>query len=187
MSFSTAILALEPLHIDVIAATAGVARMIGLMTVKPVFLRLGMTGLLRGVAALVLALPAMPMIAAAMQGSHPSLALWGGLMIKEVMVGLVVGMVLGVPIWSRPCQVRKSRFPNIESWIRFRLADASKRKLMAGIIGRRRCVTFNRDDAQGRGLDRGRADAMRACAAKGGVALVSDQLDMDRPAMLDGA
>jgi type III secretory pathway component EscT len=32
--------------------------------------------------------------------SHPSLALWGGLMIKEVVVGLVVGMVLGAPIWS---------------------------------------------------------------------------------------
>jgi type III secretion protein T len=100
MNFSTAILALEPLHIYVIAATVGVARMIGLMTVMPVFLRLGMTGLLRGVAGLVLALPAMPMIAAAMQGSHPSLALWGGLMIKEVVVGLLVGVVLGVPIWS---------------------------------------------------------------------------------------
>ena len=38
MRFSTAILALEPLHIYVIAATVGVARMIGLMTVMPVFL-----------------------------------------------------------------------------------------------------------------------------------------------------
>lgn len=100
MSFSTAILALEPLHIYVVAATIAVARMVGLMTVMPVFLRLGMTGLLRGVVGLVLALPAMPMIAAAMQGSHPSLALWGGLIIKEVVVGLLVGMVLGVPIWS---------------------------------------------------------------------------------------
>src|SRR3954447_12415149 len=100
MSFNTAILALEPLHIYVIAATIGVARMIGLMTVMPVFLRLGMTGLLRGVAGLVLGLPIIPVIAAAMQGSHPSLALWGGLIIKEVVVGLLVGMVLGVPIWS---------------------------------------------------------------------------------------
>src|SRR5438309_9197212 len=100
MNLSTAILALEPFHIYVIAATIGVARMIGLMTVMPVFLRLGMTGLLRGVVGLLLALPAMPMIAAAMEGAHPSLALWGGLMIKEVVVGLLVGMVLGVPIWS---------------------------------------------------------------------------------------
>jgi hypothetical protein len=84
----------------VIAATVAIARMVGLMTVMPIFLRLGMTGLLRGTVGLVLALPAMPMIAAAMRGSHPSLALWGGLVIKEVVVGLLVGMVLGVPIWS---------------------------------------------------------------------------------------
>jgi type III secretion protein T len=99
-NYGIAILALEPFHIYVIAATIGVARMIGLMTVLPIFLRLGLTGLLRGVIGLVLALPAMPMIAASMEREHPSLALWGGLMIKEVVVGLLVGMVVGVPIWS---------------------------------------------------------------------------------------
>jgi type III secretion protein T len=99
-SNGTAILALEPLHIYVLAATIGVARMVGLMTVLPVFLRLGLTGLLRGVIGLVLALPVMPMIAAAMEGAHPSLALWGGLMVKEIVVGLLIGMVAGVPIWS---------------------------------------------------------------------------------------
>jgi type III secretion protein T len=56
--------------------------------------------LLRGAIGLVLALPAMPMIAAAMEGAHPSLARWSGLMLKEVVVGLLIGMVVGVPIWS---------------------------------------------------------------------------------------
>jgi type III secretion protein T len=100
MSVSTAALALEPFHIYVIAATVGLARMIGFMTIMPVFLRLGMTGLLRGVTALVLALPSTPAIAAALKDAHPGLPMWGGMMIKEIVVGLLLGLVLGVPIWS---------------------------------------------------------------------------------------
>jgi type III secretion protein T len=41
MNFSTAILALEPLHIYVIAATVGVARMIGLMTIMALYFASG--------------------------------------------------------------------------------------------------------------------------------------------------
>lgn len=77
------------------------ARMLGVFTVLPIFTRLGVTGLLRGGVALALALPLAPGLQAAAEG-----ALRGGgaaltlLLVKEAVVGLVIGLVAGVPFWA---------------------------------------------------------------------------------------
>ena len=77
------------------------ARMLGMFTVLPIFTRLGLTGLLRGGVALALALPLAPGLQAATDG-----VLGGGggtltlVLVKEAMVGLLIGLVAGVPFWA---------------------------------------------------------------------------------------
>jgi type III secretion protein T len=83
-----------------LAAALALARMIGVMTVLPVFTRLGMTGIVRNGTAIVLAAPVLPIIAADIGASHVTLVLVVGLALKEVAVGLVVGLVLGVPLFA---------------------------------------------------------------------------------------
>lgn len=77
------------------------ARMLGMFTVLPIFTRLGMTALLRGGVALALPLPLAPGFLAATDGV---LQRGGGaltlLLIKEAIVGLVIGLVAGVPFWA---------------------------------------------------------------------------------------
>lgn len=77
------------------------ARMLGVFAVLPIFTRLGLTGLLRGGVALALALPLAPGLQAA---AGPALAGGGAaltvLLVKETLVGLVIGLVAGVPFWA---------------------------------------------------------------------------------------
>lgn len=77
------------------------ARMFGIIAVSPVFTRLGLTGLLRGGAALALALPAVPMLRPAIEAAP---AIGGAaltfLLAKEAMVGLLIGTILAVPFWA---------------------------------------------------------------------------------------
>jgi type III secretion protein T len=65
-----------------------------------VFDRLGVTGLIRNGIALVLSIPLIPMIAAHLGSEQFSLGLITALLLKEVVVGLIVGLVLGVPIYA---------------------------------------------------------------------------------------
>ncbi|WP_274425142.1 type III secretion system export apparatus subunit SctT [Chelativorans sp. YIM 93263] len=84
----------------VVAATFALARMIGLMSIMPLFTRTRLTGVLRNGAALAFAIPVIPMIAASlpqMEASAPLIILF---MFKEVLIGLVLGLVLGVPFWA---------------------------------------------------------------------------------------
>ena len=76
------------------------ARMLGMFTVLPIFSRLGLTGLLRGGVALALALPLAPGLQAA---TDPMLRGGGTLtllLVKEAAIGLVIGLVAGVPFWA---------------------------------------------------------------------------------------
>lgn len=76
-----------------------IARPMGLLAVHPVFTRFQITGLLRGAIALVLALPAVPMISDMLAHSpHTGV----GLMVlgmKEAALGSVLGLMLGMPFW----------------------------------------------------------------------------------------
>lgn len=84
----------------VIAAAVGTARMTGLMLVMPAFTRIGLSGTLRIGVALALALPLFPFIIATMTPEPLSFGQMAGIVLKETVVGIAIGLVLGVPIWA---------------------------------------------------------------------------------------
>jgi type III secretion protein T len=92
--------AFRPVSLHLLAAALAVARMVGVMMVLPVFTRLGVTGILRNGIGLTLAVPVVPMIAAGIDTGQLSPALVGALLFKEVAIGVVVGLVLGVPFFA---------------------------------------------------------------------------------------
>jgi type III secretion protein T len=91
---------LERLQDYAIATGFALARMAGLISIMPAFTRIGLTGILRGATALALALPVVPMIVAAHAGERLTVTIVAALLFKEVIIGLVIGLVLGVPIWA---------------------------------------------------------------------------------------
>ena len=90
----------KPLQPYFLAAAFALARMLAMMTVFPVFDRLGVTGLIRNSIALVLSIPFIPMIVAHLGSEKLSLGLMVALLMKEVIVGLIVGLVLAVPLYA---------------------------------------------------------------------------------------
>lgn len=90
----------RPLQPYFLAAAFALARMLAMMIVFPVFDRLGVTGFIRNSIALVISIPLIPMIVAHLDGEQLSLGLIAGLLLKEVVVGLVVGVVLAVPLYA---------------------------------------------------------------------------------------
>jgi type III secretion protein T len=90
----------KPLQPYFFAAAFALARMLAMMVVFPVFDRLGVTGFVRNSIALVISIPLIPMIAAHLEGEQLSLGLIAALVLKEVIVGLVVGVVLAVPLYA---------------------------------------------------------------------------------------
>src|SRR5215469_15981129 len=81
------------------AAVCG-ARIGGLMTVFPGFIRLGLSGILRGAVGLILTLLLVPIVKESWtQSAHPAGEIIL-LIFKEYIVGLTVGLVLGVPFWA---------------------------------------------------------------------------------------
>lgn len=83
-----------------IAAAVAMARALGLVIVTPAFTRLGLTGLLRSSVAIVIALPLIPMILAALAPAQLSSTIIAGLVIKEMLIGAVVGIAFGIPFWA---------------------------------------------------------------------------------------
>ncbi len=92
--------AVERWHIYVVAATVGLARMMGVMMVMPVFTRLALIGVLRGTTALALSIPTVPMIAEALSRQPVTLGSIGLVILKESAIGVIVGVVVGTPIWA---------------------------------------------------------------------------------------
>jgi type III secretion protein T len=91
---------LDRLQDYAIATGFALARMAGLISIMPAFTRIGLTGILRGATALALALPVVPMVVAALAGERLTITIAAALLFKEVIIGLVIGLVLGVPIWA---------------------------------------------------------------------------------------
>ncbi len=83
----------------IIAWMIALARIGGFSTVFPIYSRLGLTGLLRGAVSLALSLPLVPFIMMAMPERGD---LWHlpPMLFKEVVVGAIIGLFLGVPIWA---------------------------------------------------------------------------------------
>ncbi|MGQ4274907.1 type III secretion system export apparatus subunit SctT [Terrihabitans sp. B22-R8] len=86
----------------VVAAGLGSARAVGIMLILPVFTRPQIGGLVRGAFAIAITLPLVHQIGADLvriegQGRMVQIALLG---LKEVFVGLLIGMLLSIPLWA---------------------------------------------------------------------------------------
>ena len=88
------------LHDYVNAMGFAMARLTGMIIVLPAFTRLGTTGILRAAIALVLAFPLVPVLVQSLEGVSLTVTTTAVLLLKEVTVGLIIGLVLGVPFWA---------------------------------------------------------------------------------------
>jgi type III secretion protein T len=83
-----------------IAAAIAIARALGVILLTPAFTRLGITGLIRSSVAAVIALPVIPSIVDALATTQLSSTIIAGLLIKEMLIGAVVGIAFGIPFWA---------------------------------------------------------------------------------------
>jgi type III secretion protein T len=94
-------LALVDILFPVIVAMAlAMARMTGMVLILPVFTRLGMTGLLRSGIAFALSLPLVPHMLAAFGDGLPDALTLSALIVKELFIGLMLGILYAVPFWG---------------------------------------------------------------------------------------
>jgi type III secretion protein T len=82
------------------AIALATARPMALVLVLPVFVRLGMSGLIRGAFVVAVALPVVPALAAALPPSGASTFRLVSLAVKESFVGLILGLLLSIPFWA---------------------------------------------------------------------------------------
>ena len=83
-----------------VAVGFAMARMTGMIIVLPAFTRLGLTGILRAAVTLALAFPLVPVLVQSLTDQHLTMTTTAILLLKEVTVGLVIGLVLGIPFWA---------------------------------------------------------------------------------------
>jgi len=88
------------LYVYVIAAGLALSRILGVMAILPAFTRLGVTGILRNGIALAVSIPMIPAIAATLGTEPLTVGKIAALSFKEIVVGVVVGLILGVPFWA---------------------------------------------------------------------------------------
>src|SRR5215467_10717005 len=83
-----------------VAAAIAAARALGVMMVTPAFTRLGMTGLIRSSVAVVVAFPVLPIVLEAVRTTPLSSGIIAGLVLKEMLIGTIVGIAFGIPFWA---------------------------------------------------------------------------------------
>ncbi|MGY3443161.1 type III secretion system export apparatus subunit SctT [Bradyrhizobium sp. USDA 4473] len=89
--------------IEFIAATGlSAARALGIMLVLPVFTRPRISGLIRGSLTIAIGLPCLAQIKLGLEALDPNTRLVSVTMLglKEVFVGLLLGILLSIPLWS---------------------------------------------------------------------------------------
>lgn len=77
-----------------------VPRCLGVILVTPAFNRLGLNGTIRVAVGVVLALPVLPLTLTLYQTTHFTTLMVGGLVIKELVIGVLIGLAFGVPFWA---------------------------------------------------------------------------------------
>jgi type III secretion protein T len=100
MEFLSALLSSHGIETYLIATAVAGARMGGVILVMPAFTRLGISGLLRGGIAVTLSLPILPLIVPALAAEKMGFTQLAAILIKEAGVGMLLGILLGLPIWA---------------------------------------------------------------------------------------
>ncbi len=95
-----ATIALEDLLAPAAAIALGMARPMGLALVIPVFTRADVGTPIRAGFALALALPHLQPLTAALQAASPGMLRLGFLGVKEVLAGVLIGLLFGLPLWA---------------------------------------------------------------------------------------
>lgn len=90
----------EGLLAPALALGLGVARLLAVFSISPLFTRFGLTGLLRGGVAFALALPLIPFLAPQIEAAGISGSVILALLVKEAAVGVLIGLVTGIPFWA---------------------------------------------------------------------------------------
>jgi type III secretion protein T len=84
-----------------VAMAISVARALGMILVTPAFIRLGLTGMIRSCVAIAICIPAVPGVLNGIlaEGQLGSLLITG-LLVKELIVGMIIGVAFGIPFWG---------------------------------------------------------------------------------------
>ena len=84
-----------------IAMGLAMARATGMAIILPIFVRTGITGILRSGVVIAITLPLVPYVLDHLETvGEPSLLLVMGVILKEGLIGLILGFVLGIPFWG---------------------------------------------------------------------------------------
>lgn len=84
-----------------IAAALAMPRATGMVIIFPVFVRTGITGILRTGVVLAMAIPLMPYVAQELSKiEDPSSFFIAAVVLKEGFIGFLLGMALGLPFWG---------------------------------------------------------------------------------------
>src|SRR5262249_9370760 len=101
MNTTTATMAfLSAVYPFLVAAAIAGARALGVVMVTPAFTRLGITGLIRTSVAIIVAFPVIPTVLDAVTTTQLSSGVIAGLLIKEVLIGTIIGIAFGIPFWA---------------------------------------------------------------------------------------
>jgi type III secretion protein T len=100
MEIGQSLTSFKDAEIYIIAIAVGIARVGAMLTVMPAFTRLGLTGLVRGGTALAFSLPLIPIIVPTIALDTMDFSQIAVILLKEVAVGMLIGLVLGIPIWA---------------------------------------------------------------------------------------
>ncbi|MDF0733075.1 type III secretion system export apparatus subunit SctT [Pseudomonas entomophila] len=92
---------LEVAYPTIGSAALASARAMGVVVITPAFNRLGLTGMIRSCAAVAISVPMFVPVFSAFTSLPEHGGFWLlGLLIKEFLVGLVVGLLFGIPFWA---------------------------------------------------------------------------------------
>lgn len=90
---------LDQIFTWVLALGLGMARIYPCLLLTPIFSFTAIKGTLRGAIVVALALFPTPMIQAQLVDNPPSLFFFAGLLLKEGLIGILIGLFFGMPFW----------------------------------------------------------------------------------------